>query len=230
MRTTVLKDSKSACSFFLLLFFFFTSFLFSCKSVQSSKMEEVHPLSLLDPTNTFYIAVPVQKNRSLCNEILLTKVEGMTKKNAEKITQYIKTMYVGISKVNQEYAMQVAASGNFPTWMEKMVLTEKNGWTANKYKDTKYNYYTKVESDQSLFFPNSKIVCYAKDVSTMIDRYVSNELYSIKPEHLFLIQNSDDILFYLNEPGNFLFEKLNFPFIRQCTLAYGKIQNLGLNK
>lgn len=175
-------------------------FSFSCKS--TSKIEKVNVVDLLEPDFDVYFSIPVQENfefsKKLVSSFLLNGDED-SEKDVEKIVKRIDFLYVGLNLDSKEY--EISASGDFPTTLSKLVLTEKKGWKKEKYSSYVYRTHSASGVNLSMINPDIAVLSSnSKKIETQLSRYNS----IIAGENLERIdfQTSDkDIIFYFPD-GN----------------------------
>lgn len=237
-RTAVNKNSyKINRLFFILLpFIFLQLFFFSCKTTEvKGQLSEVDPLSLLDNDRSVYVSVPVKKHLQITSDILCSEVENLTTENAKKLAERIDILYAGLATVQDRSSVQLAAKGSFPQLALKAFLTQKNGWSKQNYeaKPTEetlslnypysFDYYLRNETEFQISFPSERILCVAQKIYPLLDKYALREEPIASDANSWITQESDDILFYITRPGQYLRNLIGQPISIGCDSISGKV-------
>jgi hypothetical protein len=200
------------CTFILALFF-------SCRS-SSIELEEgsVSPLALLDDQSSIYINIPVQMHQKLFADILCSQVEGLAEKDAMSLASRTGHLYAGLGTVKDRSRLEAAATVDIPKVGVNSVFKKKNGWNSAEYVSdaktengvsaagvpSKYTVYSRNDNPLKISFPVKQILCVSKNVEVMLDKYSSQAALADNDMNAYLTQDSDDILFYVTRPGQYL--------------------------
>lgn len=197
---------------FLLIFVFF-----SCKS--TSKGFAVNPLDLLDSQNNFYLAVPKTADPELIKTVIKNNVPDMADKDINTALSRIDKIYVGLLSSRNIYSYQCSASCNIPVSFLPSIFTKKRGFSRTKYEKNSLagNKVFDIYSSKSvsLSVPASNTMCMGRDITGMIDAYVSlsetgileteNTESSLTIEQKEFLDGSDnEIRFVTSNPSSFL--------------------------
>ena len=219
---------------FISILFLFLPLVFSCSSRPNKDLPEVHPLSLLSEDSSIYVFVPVQNHTELTTEILLAEIPSLSKNDAQLLVSRIGSLYAGLGTVKDLSRLEIASYGNFPSVAQKAVLTKKNGWSKQSYQavssdealengfPNSFDYYVRQDTDFMLSFPSDSVVCTARKLFPLLEKYAirSNSLET--PYADFLTQESEDILFYITRPGQYLRNLIGLT-INGSDAVYGKM-------
>lgn len=201
----------------------FTSFILlslmvtACKTVPTGT--KVEPLDLLDNNSAFYISVPAQTDPELIQKVLMTKVKGLSPKDAAQISKNVKNIYCGMNKSKNSTEYQISVDADIPLNLIPKAFNERNGWQITKFKPenavNEYKIYSSPELDLS--FPSDKVALIGRDVKDMVLKY---ENISSTPADLTLAEENfsdldfdmydwlkntgNEIHFYANKPQSFL--------------------------
>ena len=197
----------------------------SCAS--SSRNVEVKPLSVLGEGSDMFFYVPVKDNRELV-ETLMCSVVGIAENDAHLLASRIDSLYLGMGKAVSD-SIKVYAEGSFPSIGQSLALTEKNGWKKTSY--TPQDSSLKIEYFYSDFgfsvaFPTTKNMMVSNDIIPLLDNFYSS--YTVEPEceKWFYGQehDSDAILFYVQEPADFMRKIVGSIAEKWCENVYGEIK------
>ena len=228
---------KNATYFLVLSFFILTATnFFSCRSTPTEEeLPEINPLSLLDDQSSVYVSIPVQKHITFVADILVAQMNSLSQDDAKKIAGQITMMYGGISTVKDRKRIQLAAEGSFPNIAIKTVFKEKNGWTKFDYEapsteqclalnyPNSFSYYTRTDTDLQLSFPSTNIICVSRNVPPLLDQYALRPDCVMNPQNKWISQQTDDVLFYITKPGQYLRGLIGQPIEIGCDSVQGKI-------
>ncbi|MCR5218093.1 hypothetical protein [Treponema sp.] len=198
-----------------LLVSFFCSLIpalfFSCRS-SNIQLEEgsISPLALLDDQSSIYINIPVQQHQKLFADILCSQVEGLAEKDALSLAERTGNLYAGLGTVKDRSRLEAAAVVDIPKMGIKSVFKQKNDWFSQEYKSKavaaspSFILYTRKENPLQISFPEKQILCVSKNVDTMLDKYALSASLTDNEMTQYLLQDSQDILFYITRPGQYL--------------------------
>ena len=200
----------------------------SCAS--SSRTMEVKPLSVLGEGSDMFFYVPVKDNRELV-ETLMCSFIGLAENDAHLLASRIDSLYLGIGK-NVGESIKVYAEGSFPSIGQNIALTEKNGWKKTSYapqdSSEKIEYFYS-DFGFSVAFPTTKKMMVSNDIIPLLDNYYS--AYPAEPEceHWFngVEHDSTAILFYVEEPADFMRKMVGSIAEKWCDKVYGEIKKDG---
>lgn len=166
-----IKLTKFFVSLLSLIFFF--SF-WSCKS--APELSEVDPLDLIDNQSHFYLRIPKSVDPKLVGRMLKNNLKGLSDSDAEKVTERIDTIYIGLEKSRKVTKFQLASSCYFPQIAVKTAFSKKNGWTSDKLtlqdKNGKsFDYQVYSNSEILASFPSTQIACLGERVPSMVEKY-----------------------------------------------------------
>lgn len=227
---------KNATYFLVLSFFIALSFCtIGCKSTPKEELPEVHPLALLDEQSSVYVSIPVQKHTQFVADILTSEMTNISKQDALKVANQLEILYAGISTVKDRKRIQIASVGSFPKIALKTILKEKNGWNKNEYTapsnpeciamhyPNEFTFYTRTDTDFELCFPSEKMITVSRAVSPLLDQYALRPTYVENDQNKWIAQQSEDVLFFITKPGQYLRGLIGQPIEIGCDFIKGKI-------
>ena len=101
---------------------------------------------------------------------------GLSEKNAEKVSERIDTVYVGLARHRKSTEYQLSASCDFPKAALSAAFSKKNGWKAEPLflpdaDGKKVGYTIYDNSAVQVSFPSSDIVCAGRAVPLMVEQF-----------------------------------------------------------
>lgn len=192
------------CSIFLFSFF-------SCSS-SSVEIEEssLSPLALLSEDSSIYINLPVEHHKKLFADILCSQVEGLSEKDALSLASRTANLYAALGNVKDRSHLEAVALVDIPKVGIKSVFKKKNGWLSEEYLSKSdglsetFTFYKRSDNPIQVSFPEKSLLCVSKNVNYMLDRYAEKKVLADNDMTSFLLQGSEDILFYITRPGQYL--------------------------
>ena len=200
-------------SFFILLAIMVVAFA-GCKTASVPKPEEisepkeknVHPLALISSDMSIYMSVPVEKHKDLVSKILSSIMDGVSEDAANAICSRTGKLYSGLGTVKDRSVLETAAWHTIPKFALNQFLTKKHGFE----KETVYfeqGNAEKLKSDGTGFevsFPSSKLYCFSQNLNPLLEKFVLEEEVLNTEYNNWVSQDSEDILFYITRPGQYL--------------------------
>lgn len=231
MAGSVLKKTVLAAVFVCVLL------ASGCRSVGvRSDLPEVNPLSLLSDDSSIYIRVPVRFHQELTASILQAEEPALSEKAAQQVVSRINLLYAGLATVKDRSRVQIAAQGSYPPVALKVALSKKNGWNRQQYValsspealslnfPNTFDYYMHEGSEFELSFPSAEMFVTAKKVHPLLEQYALRAEPADTEYNRWLSQQSDDILFYITRPGQYLRNLIGQSVSIGCDAIYGSLQ------
>ena len=199
------------------------------------ELTEVNPLALIGSDFSIYTFIPANKHKSLTIELLMEEIENLAEVDAKLIAKRIDKLYFGLGTVEDRSRLEAAASGNIPTIGVKTTFTKKSGWLQTPYTATsseqalklrypnEFTYYSHDECIYDLCFFTQQIFAIAQDLTPVMEKY------ALRPEpedtmyNRWISQESDDILFYITRPGQYLRSLIGASITSDTDYSYGSI-------
>ncbi len=196
-----------------------TGIFVACKSTPF--VSEVNPLDLLDSRSAFYIRIPKDVDSILISRMIQNNFEGLSEKDAQKISERIDTVYLGLRKSKKSVDFQISSLCSVPKIAVSSAFSKKNGWTSDKLilegSDKKNVSYTVYKNSEILAaFPTESIALVGNNVPSMVERY-HNISQKIEFKDDFLLDEDirdwlsyengmcdGQIRFYASKPQSFL--------------------------
>ncbi len=208
---SIICCKKNKSNFFILAALYLSLLAFSCKTLQVEE-EKCNPLSLLSTDSSIYVKVPVENHRNLTGMILQTQLTGLSEKNAYTLTGYVDELYAGLGIVSDRSRLEVSASVNVPEIAKKSFLTKKYGWQKKAVSIESedlplprvYEVLYRSDSPLNLCFPSSDILCCAKSIEPLLTKHAAKAEVAQSECYEWLSKDSQDILFYITRPGQYL--------------------------
>lgn len=223
----------------MISFLLLVPFLYSCKSgPKASDFPEVDPLALLQEDSSIYVRVPVTEHDLLVKSILLSELPYVSEGDAVKLVKQLDVIYAGLGTVQDRSRLEIAASGEFPSFARSFVFSKKNGWKKSYYtgsssleaKALGYPFvFDVLSSDASSFdisFPSDGILLLAKDVCPGLDFYAQRRDVPDSFCNEWLLQGGDDISFFIGRPGQYLRKMIGSAVTISCESVYGKLKKI----
>ena len=241
MRTAGTKEKLSFNSLFLLLFFFLLCISFyGCKTApKKPQFPEVNPLALLSTDSGIYVSVPVQKHQQLTQDLLCAEVQTLSKDDAKKIVERINILYGGVLLSKKGARIELTAEGSFPQIGLNLVLTEKNGWQKSGYTapsdeqalaleyPNQFDLYARTDTPFKVAFPSENILCTGQNLEPLLNQYALRPTLDEKSEMVkWVSAPSDDILFFITKPGQYLMSLIGQPIPVNCNTVTGRVTPL----
>lgn len=202
------------------------------------ELQEVNPLALIGTDFSIYTFIPAAKHKDLTVSLLLEEIENLAEADAKLIAKRIDKLYFGLGTVNDRSLMEAAASGNIPSIGVKTTFTKRNGWKQTDYKavsnekalklryPNEFTYYSHEECNYDLCFFSQQIFGIAQNLMPVMEQY------AIRPEpedtmyNRWISQESDDILFYITRPGQYLRTLIGSSITSDTDYIYGRLFQL----
>lgn len=213
---------------FVSVFAFISCIFAGCKSAPKIVEDnEVHPLALLDQDASIYVCVPVSNHKNLVSSLLMKQIEGLSESNAMSLAERTGNMYVSLGTVKDRSRLQIAALASIPKIAVSSAFKKKNGWQAVNvtFAEKPFVYYKHVVSVFQVSLPSSKILCAGQNVEPLIQRYAQKSEIPVNPvtEWINAENKSNDILFYITRPGQYLRNLIGQSINVGADAAYGKL-------
>lgn len=205
--------------FFLLFSLCFALFCFGCRSVSVENF--VDPLDLIDSESSFYLRIPKNVDSDLISRMLQNNIQGISEKDAYRITERIDTVYLGLKKSRKSVEFQISSLCSFPKIAVGSAFSKKNGWSTDKLvlensakKNETYTIYK--NSGILASFPSVNIALLGRNVPSMVEKYhnisngINTDFTFALAEDLHDWLSSDDrssanqVRFYASKPQSFL--------------------------
>lgn len=203
-----MKFNRLTVVFSALLFVF----LAGCKT---TKVEEpvpvepevqIHPLALLSDDLSIYMSVPVKQHKDLVVKILCAVMDGLSESSASSICDRTKILYSGLGTVKDRSHLETSAFASIPKIAVDAMMTKKNGFEKETvhFENSNLTKYYNETSGYEFAFPTSNILCLSQHVTPLLEKFDSRNEVADTPYNKWIIQESNDILFYITRPGQYL--------------------------
>ena len=219
---------------FPVLALFVSAVFFSCKStaVGDNKFE-VKAYNLLSRDSSIYMSVPVKNFIPLTTKVLTATIDGLSESKGKMLAERFGMLYGGIGTVSDRSRIQVAAEGDFPSAGLNMILTKKNGFNKEVYvtdfapesgfENQKLDYYNAGASPYFVSFPSTRRCLTAKDLDPLLVNYAKNVEQEPMAAIDWISQDSENILFYITRPGQYLRVMIGQTVNVACDSIFGSL-------
>ena len=202
-----------------------------CKTarVESVQTEpQVHPLALISADLSTYMSVPVKKHQDLVSKIVCSVVNGMSESNAMTICERTDMLYSGLGTVKDRSHLETASFTKVSKFEVGQVMTKKNGFDKETvlFDSGEMTKYKSNASNFEIAFPSTKILCMSQNVNPMLDKFSQRCEVKETEYNKWISQKSDDILFYITRPGQYLRNLIGQTVSVGTDVIYGSISYL----
>lgn len=187
--------------------------------------QDLVPLALIGKGFSIYASIPVTNHRDLTAELLTEEIENLSDTDAMLIAKRIDMLYAGLGTVSDRSRLEAVAEGNIPPIGIKTTFTKKNGWSKNSYKDD-LSYYAHDDSRYDICFFSQKLFSIAQDLTPVMDRYAEKAVLDETRYTEWISRKSDDILFYITRPGQYLRSLIGASINASTDRIYGSMQHI----
>ncbi|HBB12862.1 MAG TPA: hypothetical protein DCZ76_01140 [Treponema sp.] len=189
-------------------------FFASCKTTGGEASAAVAakktPFEVLSNDSAVYLKMPVKENMDLAVQIITSKVQGISEKDAKRLAKQINVLWAGLSSKDNLNRAEFYASGSYPPAALASVLTEKNGWKKKNFlspTEDDIPYYMHSSAKMEISFPSMAVLCASTNVKTML-----NNLYSTNTNTADFVswmenkggEDSSLIKFYVTDASKFI--------------------------
>ena len=203
----------------------------SCKSAQvEEKVPEVNPLALLSNDSSIYVNVPVQSHLSLTADLIRSQVEGLSPKDAAALCDKVNNVYIGIGTVKDRSRLEISSSTkNIPRGPFNALLKKSNGWTDHELngKNSTYKIFENSKSKIQISLLSPKVLCASKNVTRLACAFDERKELDSTEYNEWVSQDSNDILFFITRPGQYLRAFIGAPINIATEAVYGKMIYVG---
>lgn len=214
---------------------FLVSNFSSCKS--APQVSEVNPLDLIDNASSFYLRIPSSVDPEMIQNMLKNNLRNLSDSDAEKITERIDIVYIGLNKSRKGSDYQISALCNIPKIAINHAFSKKNGWVSDKLvlsgNDEKNVVYEVFQNSGLMAsFPSENVACLGRAVPSMVETYHNlsqkisdSQKVPLNPEiRNWLCYENDipdnQVRFYASKPQSFITmltgANLNFKLVYVC--------------
>lgn len=189
---------------------FVLAFMVGCKSTKVEEPEipetYMHPLAMLSDDLSIYMSVPVKEHKELVTNIVTSMIYGMTAENAAKICDRTETLYSGLGTVKDRSHLETASWTSVPKIAVSSLMTQKNGFKKQivQFDEVSLAKYYNAPSGFEIAFPSTKIVCFSRTLDPMLEKFARVEPIADTEYNKWINRESNDILFYITRPGQYL--------------------------
>lgn len=110
-----------------------TAVLSSCSS--SPSLVDVEPADMLGADRAAYLQIPVPQNREFTERAVAFLADGASEGDIRRVLSRLDVVAISLG---QDGGWELAATGDFPTTLSKLVLTEGNGWKKREAAGVRY--------------------------------------------------------------------------------------------
>lgn len=203
-----------------------------CKTTSVPKVQEVpekeknvHPLSLISEDMSIYMSVPVEHHKDLVGKILGSIMDGVSPEAASSICSRTGKLYSGLGTLKDRSVLETAAWHNIPKFALNQVLNSKHGFEKEtvSFESESFDKFKSAYADFEVSFPSSKIYCFAQNLNPLLEKYASDSEVLNTEYNNWITQESNDILFYITRPGQYLRSLIGQSISIGTDKIYGKL-------
>ncbi len=199
------------------------------------ELTEVHPLALLGSDFSIYAFIPAGNHRDLTAALLMEEINNLSESDAKLIAKRINELYFGLGTVSDRSRLEVAASGNIPPIGIKTTFTKKSGWKQTGYTAAsneralklhyphEFTYYSHDESVYDVCFFSQQIFGIAQNIVPVMEKYALRPVPEDTAYNRWISQETDDILFYITRPGQYLRSLIGSAITTDADCVYGSL-------
>lgn len=202
------------------------------------ELEEVNPLALIGDDFSIYTYIPANKHRGLTAALLLEEIDTLDDSDAKLIAKRIEELYLGLGTVEDRSKLEAAALGNIPTVGVKAAFSKRYGWNQEKYKavsnekalrlkyPNEFTYYSNEDTAYDMCFFSQQVFGIAQNLTPIMEKYAVRPEVSDTPYNKWISQESDDILFYITRPGQYLTSLIGSSITINTDYIYGSLKHI----
>lgn len=177
---------------------------------------DLNPIALLSGDSSIYARLPAQKHKDLVKEILIEEIPNIQPGDIELITSRLGTVWTGQGTVEDRSRTEIVATGNIPSIALSGSLTKAKGWTRTKYTaqstkkalalgyENEFRYYSHPDTSFKLSLMYKDLLGLAGNIEPLLDRCAVHQELEAGKRSDWISQESDDILFFITRPGQYL--------------------------
>lgn len=214
------------------------------KKVEKSKEEaaeveaptDLNPIALLSDDSSIYARVPADKHKSLIKEVLIEEIPNIQEGDIELITSRLGIVWTGQGTVEDRSRMEIVATGSIPSIALSSSLTKAKGWTKTKYTanttqkaldfgyGNEFRYYGHPDTNFKICLMYKNLLGLAGNIEPMLDRCAVHQELEEGNRSEWISQESDDILFFITRPGQYLRNMVGKTINISTDYIYGSLQ------
>lgn len=197
-----------------------------CKSSDGNpEPKAVHPLALLSSDSSIYVNVSVPYHQELTASILCSQVQGLSEKDALSLAERLDNLYIGLGTVKDRSRLEVASLVDIPKVAVKSVFSKKHGWKSEPYviEEKEFNIYSRQDTEFKVALPENDYLCVGQDIKPLLDKFSLNPAIEDTPWNNWINEQTEEILFYITKPGQYLRNLIGIQINLGTDAIYGSL-------
>ncbi len=198
---------------------------------------DLNPIALLSTDSSIYARVPAQNHTALVSDILKEEIPNIQEADINLITSRLGIVWAGQGTVEDRSRTELIATGSIPSIALSSSLTKAKGWTKTKYTaestqkaialgyENEFRYYSHPDTKFKISLMYKDLLGLAGNIEPLLDRCaVHSELVDSKCNK-WISQESDDILFFITRPGQYLRNMIGDTINIATDYIYGNLKS-----
>lgn len=197
---------------------------------------DLNPVALLSTDSSIYARLPAQKHVALVQDILKEEIPNIQPGDIQLITSRLGIVWTGQGTVQDRSRTELIATGSIPSVALSGSLTKAKGWTRTKYTaestkkamalgyENEFRYYSHPDTMFKISLMYKDLLGLAGNIEPLLDRCaVHQELEDTRCTR-WISQESDDILFFITRPGQYLRNMIGDTINISTDYIYGSLK------
>ncbi len=220
----------------------------SCKTTpkeEEQKVEEsdyvaptdLNPIALLSTDSSIYARVPAQNHTALVSDVLREEIPNIQDGDINLITSRLGIVWVGQGTVEDRSRTELVATGSIPSIALSSSLTKVKGWTKTKYTaestkkaialgyENEFRYYSHPDTNFKISLMYKDLLGLAGNIEPLLDRCAVHSDLEDSKCNRWISQESDDILFFITRPGQYLRNMIGGTINISTDYIYGNLKS-----
>ena len=198
---------------------------------------DLNPIALLSNDSSIYARLPAQKHRELVKDILREEIPNIQDGDLDLISGRLGIVWTGQGTVKDRSRTELVATGSIPSIALSSSLTKAKGWTKTKYtaKSTKealalgygneFRYYGHPDTVFKISLMYKDLLGLAGNIEPLLDRCAVHAELEAGKRSDWISQESDDILFFITRPGQYLRNMIGDTINISTDYIYGNLRS-----
>ncbi|MBP5157762.1 MAG: hypothetical protein ILP18_07830 [Treponema sp.] len=197
---------------------------------------DLNPIALLSGDSSIYARLPAQKHKELVKEILVEEIPNIQPGDIELITSRLGIVWTGQGTVEDRSRTELIATGNIPSIALSGSLTKAKGWSRTKYTaestkkalalgyENEFRYYSHPDTSFKISLMYKDLLGLAGNIEPLLDRCAVHQEMEDNLRCKWISQESDDILFFITRPGQYLRNMIGSAINISTDYIYGNLR------
>lgn len=197
---------------------------------------DLNPIALLSNDLSIYARLPAAKHKSLVKEILVEEIPNIQEGDIDLITSRLGIVWTGQGTVEDRSHTEIVATGSIPSIALSSSLTKAKGWTKTKYTarstekalalgyGNEFRYYGHPDTSFKISLIYKDLLGLAGSIEPMLDRCAVHQELEKGKRADWISKESDDILFFITRPGQYLRNMIGGTINISTDYIYGNLR------